>query len=432
MLKVNHPDISEEKIKELVQCEMQRIQNGPARWPQTDLQRRRADTKGDKGLEYTTYRDGREFQCQDFNDLSTEQFLIAAYAAIMKRSPDPQGYEHFFSQLAHGDMTRPGVLGRLRFSAEGRRHKMRIKGVLWRYILDKITSLPVVGWMVSFFECIIRLPELLRKIRALEEGHGQRLFKNESVLNQHGQVLESIEPEVYRLGLAQDRSTEQDIPEFVYLALENQFRGEREDLQSKLEKYLPLIQDVLPLGGHILDLGSGRGEWLELLGREGISAQGVDLSKTMVQLCQEQGLEVTWADALDHLSGLHADSLPAVTAFQLMEHLPPPVLVRLWQEAFRVLKPGGLILFETPNPENVQVSTYSFYLDPTHRKPVPPPLATYTMHALGFRDIKVIRNSEFIDPIFEDPRLNNFFCSAMDYAVIGYKEGWGGYDGEED
>jgi hypothetical protein len=51
---------------------------------------------------------------------------------------------------------------------------------------------------------------------------------------------------------------------------------------------------------------------------------------------------------------------------------------------------------------------------------------------LGFRDIKVIRNSEFIDPIFEDPRLNNFFCSAMDYAVIGYKEGWGGYDGEED
>lgn len=365
----------------------------------------------------------RDFHLDEFGPWTADRFLQAAYAALLKREPDPQGYEHYLQQLLTGGITRAEVLGRLRYSAEGRRHKVRIRGLLRPFVLDSACSLPLAGQIFSFMQVLLKLPRLQRQLRSLQETHGQDLSSLKALGDKHDQSLEHMEPELYRLALVTERDRERDIPEAVYLALENEFRGEQQDLQLKLEKYLPFIQAVLPLGGRVLDLGSGRGEWLGLLSSQGIPAQGVDLSQSMVMHCQQQGLQVICADALDHLSSLEAESLSAITAFHLMEHLPPPVLVRLWQEAFRVLKPGGLVLFETPNPENVQVSTYFFYLDPTHHKPLPPPLATHTMYALGFRDMKVIRNSEFTEPIFEDPRLNSFFCAAMDYAVVGYKTG---------
>jgi SAM-dependent methyltransferase len=212
-------------------------------------------------------------------------------------------------------------------------------------------------------------------------------------------------------------------PEEIYQYLQDQFRGSRQELENRLTQYVPLFQVLLPQPWPwpVVDLGCGRGDWLALLGRHNIPARGVDASREMIDACRLRGLDVVGGDALDYLQQLPENLAPAITAIQLIEHLPPPVLVALLKESFRVLRPGGLLLLETPNPENFQVSAYYFYLDPTHKHPIPPPLATYTMAAVGFTGIRVLRPEAYEPPIFEDPRLNRFFCVAMDYAAIGYK-----------
>ena len=148
---------------------------------------------------------------------------------------------------------------------------------------------------------------------------------------------------------------------------------------------------------------------------------GVDSNKLMVDQCREQGLDAIHMDMMDYLMTLKSDSLPFITGFHIMEHISAAGLLSLWREVYRVVEPGGVVLFETPNPENVQVATYYFFLDPTHRKPIPPPLATFSLDIIGFKEIRILRASHYERPIFEDARLNDFFCAPLDYAVLGVK-----------
>ena len=274
-----------------------------------------------------------------------------------------------------------------------------------RRIYRRLAALPVWGRFVALPLSLYRLPALADQVRRIEaQLDGERRA---------------------RLALAErfHREAACAYPDDIYQFLEEQFRGSRDDLEKRLIHYLPLVQSLpappwpLPL----VDLGCGRGEWIELLARHGIPARGVDCSPQMISVCQQRGLDVAAADALEFLKGLPDEQVPAVSAIQFIEHLQPPMVAELLQEVFRVLRPGGLVLLETPNPENVQVSAYYFRLDPTHRHPVPPPLTTHTMAAVGFIHIRVLRPEIFDPPIFEDPRLNRFFCASMDYAAYGYK-----------
>ncbi|GEM_PF-3944373 len=354
-------------------------------------------------MDIQEYLNKNSFRTEDFAGLDDKDFLQAAYAAILRREPDQTGYAHYLDQLRQKRMTRNRVLGTLRYSSEGRRHKTHVQGLFWLFVQDTALALPVMGR-------IMYLPVRLRhsvRIRFLR-------LRDSLVYRIAGELAS-------RQGKGLQGPGIEDYPQEVYLALEKEFRSSAQELETGFREYLPLVREVLNLNGDIADLGCGRGEWLDFLRRHGIRAVGVDISPVMVDSCSEQELEVILADALSYLSAKEDNSLGAVTAFHLAEHLPPPVLVRLWQECFRVLKPGGLALFETPNPENFQVSSYYFYLDPTHNRPIPPPLATYTMDALGFINIRIIRRREFDRPIFEDPRLNKMFCAAMDYAVVAWK-----------
>ena len=211
----------------------------------------------------------------------------------------------------------------------------------------------------------------------------------------------------------------------LYASFEDRFRGEREEVQRRLEVYLPLLTDAGITNG-VLDIGCGRGEWLRLLRGKNIASQGVDRNRVFVEECRGDGFDVADADALDHLQGLPANSLNVVTSFHLVEHLEFEVLIKLLDEIERVLKPGGLVILETPNPENFMVGSCSFYADPTHRNPIPSETLEFLLESRGFTDTKIWKLRPWEEAKLEGDgelirRFNEFFYSAPDYAVIAKK-----------
>jgi len=216
----------------------------------------------------------------------------------------------------------------------------------------------------------------------------------------------------------------------LYVAFENQFRGSREVIKKRVRVYL---DDVCGAGAvtadsPILDLGCGRGEWLELVNENGLAGEGVDSNAIMVSACQERGLRVIEGDALEYLRALPAESRGAITAFHLIEHLEFQLLVQLLRESFRVLRPGGLAIFETPNPDNVLVGSNRFYSDPTHLHPLPKEYSRFMLQSVGFSDVVARPLNPDKDSLPENaasPELRNFlnrlFFGEQDYAVIGKK-----------
>jgi 2-polyprenyl-3-methyl-5-hydroxy-6-metoxy-1,4-benzoquinol methylase len=215
----------------------------------------------------------------------------------------------------------------------------------------------------------------------------------------------------------------------LYVSFEDQFRGSREDIKERLRVYLPTLKqaqlgtDEMP----VLDVGCGRGEWLELLKEQSLRAQGIDVNRILVEECQRQGLEVIERDVIVYLRTLPDASLGAVTGFHVIEHLPFEVLVKLMDETVRVLKPGGVAIFETPNPENVLVGSYTFYLDPTHRNPLPSAVVKFMAEARGLCRVEVMPLHALEAYRMEEAgleitkRFNEYFYGPQDYAIIGWK-----------
>jgi SAM-dependent methyltransferase len=213
-----------------------------------------------------------------------------------------------------------------------------------------------------------------------------------------------------------------------YLSLEDRFRGTRDEIMQRQRFYLPFLQDQ-KIGGKqmpILDIGCGRGEWLELLTESGLEARGVDLNRVFVAACKERGLNVSEGDALEYLRDLPTGSVGAVTGFHIIEHLPLGELISLIDEAVRVLKPGGLAIFETPNPQNVLVGCHNFYIDPTHRNPLPAVTVQFMLEARGLCDVQILNLHPYPESFkVRDggpemmQRFNDYFYGPQDYGVIG-------------
>ena len=171
-----------------------------------------------------------------------------------------------------------------------------------------------------------------------------------------------------------------------YRAFEERHRGPRELILSRLAVYRPFISPLklINLAPPAIDLGCGRGEWLELLLDEGFSPLGIDQDEEMLQGCREQNLPAQQGDAVAYLATLPNESQAVISAFHVVEHISFDQLRTVVSEAFRVLKPGGLLIMETPNPENIVVATRNFYLDPTHLRPIPPQLLSFLPEYYGF------------------------------------------------
>ncbi|WP_260427721.1 class I SAM-dependent methyltransferase [Burkholderia anthina] len=211
-----------------------------------------------------------------------------------------------------------------------------------------------------------------------------------------------------------------------YRAFEDQHRGSRELIKSRLAKYRPFIAPLAKLypGGKAFDLGCGRGEWLELMGESGFAAIGVDLDGDMLEACRERGLSVFQGDAIEYLAALDANSHALVSAFHVVEHVSFEQVRRIVSEALRVLKPGGLLILETPNPENIVVAGCNFYLDPSHVRPIPSELLSFVGEYAGFARVKRIRLQE--SPALQEEGARAHLMDVLggvspDYAIVAQK-----------
>jgi SAM-dependent methyltransferase len=217
----------------------------------------------------------------------------------------------------------------------------------------------------------------------------------------------------------------------LYVFLEDNLRGSREEIRERLKIYLPFLEKT-GIGFKdfpILDIGCGRGEWLHVLKEKNLNALGVDINKIMVGLCRDTGLNVAEEEALSYLKSVKDASIGAVTGFHIIEHYGFDDLISLFKELYRILIPGGLVILETPNPDNILVGSCTFYLDPTHNKPLPSLLVKLLLEIRGFGNVSILNlhPNEGLSKILDNGSINlkifnDYFSGPQDYGIIGYKE----------
>lgn len=215
-----------------------------------------------------------------------------------------------------------------------------------------------------------------------------------------------------------------------YLEFENHFRGTEQEIEEKQLPYIKILDDAkvsktLP----VVDLGCGRGEFLELLSQKGFRPLGVDMNETMVKHAQEKGYEAANNDAVSYLMKQPSKSLGAITGFHIAEHIPFDQLLLLIAEAYRCLVNGGVLILETPNPESLFVGAFTFHYDPSHLKPLPPAIVQFSARFKGFERADIVRMKPELTPSqIKKATSNETLQNALqrlygprDYALVAYK-----------
>ena len=219
-----------------------------------------------------------------------------------------------------------------------------------------------------------------------------------------------------------------------YFLFENKFRGTLKEIRENQIQYLKYYSGKK----NVLDIGAGRGEFLELLNENNISNKGIDVYQDFVDYCQEKGLDVENADALSYIKSLENNVLGGIFMSQVAEHLDNNYLFDLIEESYRKLENGAYFIAETPNPRVLSIFTNSFYLDPTHVKPVHPETFKFILEYVGFKEVSILytKNSKIPHELpmlngssienlqeFNDGinLLNELLFGSQDYAVIARK-----------
>jgi len=292
-------------------------------------------------------------------------------------------------------------------------------------------------------------------VRALAAQHEEL----RSALNVVQQAAHSLKRELAQLSAAnpktqipsphfQDSRSESRIPgpgsQFAdedshkYVGFEDQFRGSPDDIRRRVEEYLPVFENA----SDVLDVGCGRGEFLELLRNRGMTARGIDINPAMVDVCRGKGLQAETGDALAYLRGLPDGSLGGLFAAQVVEHLEPRYLMRLLDAAFDKLRPGAPIVLETINPACWFAFFESYIRDLTHVRPVHPDTLKYLLIATGFQRVEIRYRAPYpdadklqalplragaptsVDDMIETlnanvEKINRLLFTYLDYAAIG-------------
>ena len=283
-------------------------------------------------------------------------------------------------------------------------------------------------------------------------GITELMRHNDALFARADQKLDRYRREVYDLlgglgGALARLETEDSAPavsalaqareEHAYFELERRWRGTEEEIRERISLYLPYLAGKAP----VLDLGCGRGEALALLAEHGLAARGVDGSARMVALCRERGLEAVEGDLFGVLAAAPPASLGAVVSFHVIEHLPAPALDRLVRLAWRALRPGGVLILETPSPLSLVVAARNFWLDPTHVRPVHPESLRLLFELAGFDPVERLdlrpfaaaeRLPEIDLALLPEPqhvladhlnrlrdRLDELLFGCQDYGLIG-------------
>jgi O-antigen chain-terminating methyltransferase len=184
----------------------------------------------------------------------------------------------------------------------------------------------------------------------------------------------------------------------------------------------------------VLDVGFGRGEFLDLLREHGVAASGIEVDADLVYAAAQRGLDVRTGDAASYLSALPDAALGGLCALQVVEHLSPQAYIDFARAAARVVRPGGLVVIDSPNPSSFYVYAHAFYLDPTHTRPVHPLFLMFLFDRAGFEKVELEWRSPPPDAALLEPvpgdddlaravneniaRLNAVLYGPQDFAII--------------
>jgi SAM-dependent methyltransferase len=242
---------------------------------------------------------------------------------------------------------------------------------------------------------------------------------------------------------AEERQRERGLANFdqEYFQFEQLYRGSEAEIAARQRAYLSSYEGR----SEVLDLGCGRGEFLELLREAGISYKGVDANPEMVAHCRRKGLDVVQRDAIEYLEKLPDQSLGGIFCAQMIEHLEPPRVIALVQLCQRKLAPGGVLAIETPNPGCLMIFADGFYKDLTHIRPYHPASLKFLLESADFKEVE-LKFSSPVDPSVRLPRLkessgpelgafnhgidlmNDLIYGYQDYAVVARKSSPGAQD----
>jgi len=244
----------------------------------------------------------------------------------------------------------------------------------------------------------------------------ERLIHNElRVVRQRAALLRPAEAGGSAAQLPATRSKRLEID---YLRFAERFRGSEEQVRRKQEFYRERFRGCTA----VLDLGCGRGEFLELMREEGIPARGVDANAECVARCRSKGLEVEEQDLFAFLEGVEEESCDGIFSAHVVEHLEPGQVPELIRRAAAVLRRGGLLAIETPNPACLAAMAVYFYMDPTHERPIPSQLLAFYLEEAGFGKIEVHELSPAIETmpgVAELPeKFRKDFFGGLDYAIL--------------
>jgi SAM-dependent methyltransferase len=394
-----------------------------------------------------------------------EQFVRSSSHAVLGRDPNAMESERYLAGLRTGELSKPGLLAILTLSEEGRRAGVRIDGLWLARAAERLARLPVIGrpfskmakWLDIFQirrevsriridqavnrDAVLDLLEVnkwlhgcVRRLESENSAASARLLARELALVRYFSAGETLTPPEAgvpqsadrRMRLQKQAPADEDPVVSMYMKFEDKFRGSREEIKRRVSVYL---EDVRAAGAGtasepVIDLGCGRGEWLEVLKENGLKGIGVDLNRDSVNQCRSSGLDVICDDALMHLAQLPAASCGSLTAFHMVEHLPLRVLMQLLAQARRVVKPGGLLILETPNPANLIVGAHTFYNDPTHCNPIPAETLAFMVESSGFQAVRTrLLHPYPSDALLKEDseiaaRLNLLLYGPQDYAVL--------------
>jgi SAM-dependent methyltransferase len=190
----------------------------------------------------------------------------------------------------------------------------------------------------------------------------------------------------------------------TYVGFEDRFRGSQSEIRRRVEDYLPLFASA----SGVVDIGCGRGELLDLLKRQGVTARGVDTNAAMVELCRARGLDVECEDAVGYLARQPDGSLGGLAAIQVVEHFEPAYLARFLETGYHKMRPGAPVVLETVNPACWMAFFETYIRDLTHQRPLHPETLKYLVQASGFQHVDV----QFRQPVGEGDRLDRVPVSA--------------------
>ena len=327
---------------------------------------------------------------------------------------------------AHIDTTLQRQFGGNKFTAG-------IKKIIWKIMAKPIR--PMFQEQNLMNHHLVASLNELNRMRGEHEVEINHLREAIVKLNSQNDYLASRVQSLQKVVDEFDIPHDGGLSDFEYEDFENHFRGPMEEIKERLKMYVPYFKDA---DAPIFEIGSGRGEFLELMKENNITASGIDIFRQFVNKCLRNGLDVQYGDGISFIKHFTSDSLSGVFASQVVEHISNSDIIELYRESFRVLKKGGYCIFETPNPCCVSMFTGAFYIDPSHKKPIHPLYLEYIARLAGFTEVEIVftegsRTTESLPTIKTSSvdnidevneainKLSEKIYGSQDYAIIARK-----------